>query len=336
MLSTETIKKRKMYTCKKCAKIFKQKSHFDDHSNRKNDCSKSTDLSRLIEEKIEEMKSEKINVRVTLQSGEDFFIDVMSNTGIQSLYEELIHVLPLSYLNLNQEWFKFKRLLTHEDIAAGHREYDFYRMRNGEHLVLSEEHPGREHLVDTRTFLMGGLIGGLMPEYKNMDKEFVTHYGYYYQITNESIKNNNAEEKDEKKSTVIVLFQKTNLFPSVSYPPVFELGKNVDYKKLYQPINQFLAYACDLPDRNSNLGLGKACFNPFKWCYEQSLEWSSSAEDALKNINFYDDSFLTRLVVKRYRKKDYKEYIEKKIILTSDAIETISHLYRKHYIYGKL
>jgi len=49
------------HICDKCAKIFKQKGHYDVHKNRKNPCSPYIDLETLIEKKINEKLSEKTN-----------------------------------------------------------------------------------------------------------------------------------------------------------------------------------------------------------------------------------------------------------------------------------
>jgi len=42
------------YTCEKCARVFKQKSGFDDHKARKNDCAQNVVLDSLIEEKVKQ------------------------------------------------------------------------------------------------------------------------------------------------------------------------------------------------------------------------------------------------------------------------------------------
>ena len=44
----------KTYTCDKCAKVFKQKSGYTDHMNKKIDCSGSTVINEVIEKKVEE------------------------------------------------------------------------------------------------------------------------------------------------------------------------------------------------------------------------------------------------------------------------------------------
>ena len=42
------------YICDKCAKVFKQKGHYDQHKNRKNTCAPGKSLDDLIERKVEE------------------------------------------------------------------------------------------------------------------------------------------------------------------------------------------------------------------------------------------------------------------------------------------
>ena len=43
------------YTCEKCAKVFKQKGHYDQHKSRKNTCVIAKNLDALIEEKIQKL-----------------------------------------------------------------------------------------------------------------------------------------------------------------------------------------------------------------------------------------------------------------------------------------
>ncbi len=325
---------RKTYTCDKCAKVFKQKSHFDDHQNRKNDCSTSTKLSKIVEEKVEKILKDKeesfpIKVHVTTSKGETYDINVNSDQGVNGLYTELCDILPLSYIqhfNYNipvedrQKWFNFRRILSEEDIANGHRAYDFYRMRDGEHLFLSIERPQYEHIVHIRPFYMGGLFGGLFSEYKTIDKPFITHYGYYYRLSSSSLKD------EEKEIPIIVVFQKTNLYPTVAYPPNLVLGKNVDYEKNHHPVHQFFAYACENPKNT-----GKGCFNPLSHHFDQSLQWKDTVEDALKTVCFYDETFYTR----NAKNAKNNKYIEKKIELTEEAIRSMTRLYNDHKITGK-
>ena len=54
------------YTCEKCARVFKQKSGYDDHKTKKNDCSKTTVLNTVIENKVIETVREVIRSTQTL------------------------------------------------------------------------------------------------------------------------------------------------------------------------------------------------------------------------------------------------------------------------------
>ena len=42
------------YTCEKCAKVFKQKGHYDQHKSRKNTCVVGKSIDEIIEQKVEE------------------------------------------------------------------------------------------------------------------------------------------------------------------------------------------------------------------------------------------------------------------------------------------
>lgn len=69
----------KTYTCEKCAKVFKQKGHFTEHQNKKNDCT-NPQLERIIEEKVEEKVKEVVRKivkpkEVTLDNLDSFFED---------------------------------------------------------------------------------------------------------------------------------------------------------------------------------------------------------------------------------------------------------------------
>ena len=48
------------YTCEKCARVFKQKSGFTDHVNKKTDCSQNIILSSVIESRVEEKVKEVV------------------------------------------------------------------------------------------------------------------------------------------------------------------------------------------------------------------------------------------------------------------------------------
>ena len=46
------------YNCEKCARVFKRKSGFTDHVNKKIDCAQNTILNTVIETKIAVAKDE--------------------------------------------------------------------------------------------------------------------------------------------------------------------------------------------------------------------------------------------------------------------------------------
>ena len=69
------------YTCEKCARVFKQKSGFDDHKAKKIDCAKNTVLNTVIETKLEEKVKEAIRATqhrpdITKESLPAFFEDL--------------------------------------------------------------------------------------------------------------------------------------------------------------------------------------------------------------------------------------------------------------------
>jgi type I restriction enzyme S subunit len=49
-----------IYSCEKCGRTFKQKSHYTDHTNKKIDCSQSTILSTVLETKVSEKIREAV------------------------------------------------------------------------------------------------------------------------------------------------------------------------------------------------------------------------------------------------------------------------------------
>ena len=69
------------YTCEKCARVFKQKSGFDDHKTKKNDCAKNTVLNTVIETKVEAKVKEAIRAtqlkpEITQETLPAFFEDL--------------------------------------------------------------------------------------------------------------------------------------------------------------------------------------------------------------------------------------------------------------------
>lgn len=50
------------YTCEKCARVFKQKSGYTDHQNKKTDCSQNTIINQVIEKKVDEKVKEAVRI----------------------------------------------------------------------------------------------------------------------------------------------------------------------------------------------------------------------------------------------------------------------------------
>ena len=82
------------YTCEKCARIFKQKSGFDDHKAKKVDCAQNTTLNAVIETKVE--KKVKEAIRASLQKP-----DITQET--LSVFFEDLHNLLWNKAGLNPE-----------------------------------------------------------------------------------------------------------------------------------------------------------------------------------------------------------------------------------------
>jgi adenine-specific DNA-methyltransferase len=62
-------KKMSKYTCVNCLKVFKQKSHFEVHQNRKTPCKKQASIEELVEQKVQEALSKmNITVETTIQT----------------------------------------------------------------------------------------------------------------------------------------------------------------------------------------------------------------------------------------------------------------------------
>jgi len=78
------------YTCEKCARVFKQKSGFDDHKAKKIDCATNTVLTSVIETKVKEA------IRATLPK-----VDITKET-LPSFFEDL-HNLLWNKAGLNPE-----------------------------------------------------------------------------------------------------------------------------------------------------------------------------------------------------------------------------------------
>ena len=84
-----------IYTCEKCARIFKQKSGYDDHKTKKNDCIKNTMIHTIIENKVEEKIQEVVRA---IQSKPQ----ITDKTLLPSFFEDL-HNLLWNKAGLNPE-----------------------------------------------------------------------------------------------------------------------------------------------------------------------------------------------------------------------------------------
>ena len=73
------------YTCEKCARVFKQKSGFDDHKAKKIDCATNTMLTSVIDTKVEEKVKEAL--RATLPKTE------ITKETLPSFFEDLHNLL---------------------------------------------------------------------------------------------------------------------------------------------------------------------------------------------------------------------------------------------------
>ena len=82
------------YTCDKCARVFKQKSGFDDHKAKKNDCSNNTVIDAVVAAKVEQKVKEAI--RATQQKPE------ITKETLPAFFEDL-HNLLWNKAGLNPE-----------------------------------------------------------------------------------------------------------------------------------------------------------------------------------------------------------------------------------------
>lgn len=90
------------YTCEKCARVFKQKSGYADHMEKKIDCSKTTIINEVIEIKVEKKINEKVRSLIQypvldLSGNEEHDKPIM-----QSFFEDL-HNLLWNRAGLNPE-----------------------------------------------------------------------------------------------------------------------------------------------------------------------------------------------------------------------------------------
>jgi type I restriction-modification system DNA methylase subunit len=82
------------YMCEKCARVFKQKSGFDDHKTKKVDCANNTILDAVVTAKVEQKVKEAI--RVTQQKSE------ITKETLPAFFEDL-HNLLWNKAGLNPE-----------------------------------------------------------------------------------------------------------------------------------------------------------------------------------------------------------------------------------------
>jgi len=82
------------YTCEKCARVFKQKSGFNDHMAKKNDCSNNTVIEAVVTAKVEQKVKEAI--RATQQKPE------ITKDTLPAFFEDL-HNLLWNKAGLNPE-----------------------------------------------------------------------------------------------------------------------------------------------------------------------------------------------------------------------------------------
>lgn len=74
------------YTCTKCARVFKQKSGFTDHMNKKVDCTQNTVLDTMIEKKVE------AKVKETIRATTQYKQEVTKET-LPTFFEDLHNLL---------------------------------------------------------------------------------------------------------------------------------------------------------------------------------------------------------------------------------------------------
>lgn len=76
------------YACENCNRTFSQKSHFDDHQNRKRPCKKDNTIEALVEKKVKEALTQKIDLKpATIETDKKDTMDYSKKTR-----EELIAV----------------------------------------------------------------------------------------------------------------------------------------------------------------------------------------------------------------------------------------------------
>ena len=113
------------YTCEKCARVFKQKSGYTDHMNKKTDCSQNTVLNAVIETKVAEKVKEavrEINPLAEIVLPQD---KIQQEAVLQKFFEDL-HNLLWNRAGLNPEralehmtfFFAYRLIETQADALA--------------------------------------------------------------------------------------------------------------------------------------------------------------------------------------------------------------------------
>jgi len=113
------------YTCEKCARVFKQKSGYTDHMNKKTDCSQNTVLNAVIETKVAEKVKEavrEINPLAEIVLPQD---KIQQEAVLQKFFEDL-HNLLWNRAGLNPEralehmtfFFAYRLIEAQADVLA--------------------------------------------------------------------------------------------------------------------------------------------------------------------------------------------------------------------------
>lgn len=113
------------YVCEKCGKEFDQKSHYEKHKNKKNPCVNETKLEEIIEKKMEEKKSNDIQIKNMdgikyLKGIEDGSIDLIltdppyiisKESGMNEHYNNVKfnEENDIEYVKTEKEWKEYKK-----------------------------------------------------------------------------------------------------------------------------------------------------------------------------------------------------------------------------------
>jgi len=113
------------YTCDKCARVFKQKSGFNDHMNKKNDCSANVVLNAVVDAKIAVAKRElmsQLNPHSELVLPDD---TTEKEAVLQKFFKDLHNVLwhrtgasPEKALEYMTFFFAYRLIETQKDILG--------------------------------------------------------------------------------------------------------------------------------------------------------------------------------------------------------------------------